>query len=212
MTETKNYFVELSKLNLNKYLETKNNLDYLPWAVAWEELKKVYPNAKKIDYPQIMDEFGNTRFWHDDGKTGWVEVGVEIEGHEEKLTLPIMDHRNQAIPAEAIKSTEANKAYMRCLVKVLALHGIGLYVYRKDDIPASVKEIDELQKECVELIQKKAALGESTKKLVAAICTGTDSTANGDPRLIDDVDTLKDLKKKLLAVRKAPTPTKKSAE
>ena len=70
MTEQKNYFVELSKLNLNEYLETKNNLDYLPWSVAWEELKKVYPDAKKIDYPQIMDEFGNTRFWHDDGKTG----------------------------------------------------------------------------------------------------------------------------------------------
>ena len=116
-----------------------------------------------------------------------------------------MDHRNQAIPAEAIKSTDANKAYMRCLVKVLALHGIALYVYRKDDIPTAVKEIEELQRDCMDLIQKKCALGESTKKMVAAICTGVDPNANGDPKLIEDIETLKLLKKKLLGVRKAPT-------
>lgn len=198
-----NYFVSLSKIDLSEYEETKNGLDYLPWAVVWEELKKAYPQAKKIDYPQIMDEFGNTRFWHDDGKTGWVEIGIEIDGHEERLTLPIMDYKNAPISAEKITSYDANKAYMRCLVKVCALHGIGLYVYRKDDVPQAVKELGSLREDCLELIKKKSALGEKTQAKVAATCKEIEPEANGDPRLMENADNLKALKRRLLAIRKS---------
>ena len=205
MTVVDNYFITLSKIDLSEYEEKKNGLDFLPWAVAWEELKKKYPNAVKKDYPQIMDEYGNTRFWHDDGRSGWVELGVEINGHEEKLHLAIMDHRNQPIAADKITATDANKAYMRCLVKVLALHGIGLYIYRKEDAPQAVKELSQLQDDCMSLIKKKSSLSDDNKKQVEKLCKEIDDDANGDPRLIEDSDKLKLLKKQLLAIRKAPS-------
>ena len=200
-----NYFIKFASLDLSEYESQKNNLDYLPWAVVWEELKKVYPTAKKIDYPQVMDEFGNTRFWHDDGKSGWVELGIEIEGHEEKLQLAVMNHANKAIPADEITSVEANKTYMRCLVKVLALHGIGLYLYRKEDVPVAVKELEDLRAVCLKLITDKSKLSADCAEQVKKVCLAADEEANGDPRLIEDPDVLKALKRKLLAIRKPAT-------
>jgi hypothetical protein len=50
------------------------------------------------------------------------------------MHLPVMDHRNQAV-----KNPDAfvvNKNMMRCLVKAIACHGIGLYIYAGEDLPA----------------------------------------------------------------------------
>ena len=43
----------------------------------------------------------------------------------------------------------------------------------------------------MELIKKKASISEDMKKKVEKLCVEADETANGDPRLIEDVDTLK---------------------
>ena len=51
------------------------------------------------------------------------------------------------------------------------------------------------------IMQKKAAVSEEMKATIAKICMEADDAANGDPRLIDDVDVLEALKKKLLAAR-----------
>ena len=51
------------------------------------------------------------------------------------MTLPVMDNFNKSIPFERVTSFDVNKAIMRCLVKCIALHGLGLAVYAGEDLP-----------------------------------------------------------------------------
>ena len=77
MSETikhKSVFDTLSSIALSNKIKTKNGLSYLPWSTAWAEVMKVYPDSTFRVIPQIVDTIGNDRFWHDDGKTGWVQV------------------------------------------------------------------------------------------------------------------------------------------
>lgn len=142
------------------------------------------------------------RPWFDDGKTGWVKTGVTINGIEHIEQLPIMDFKNKPIPAEAITSYDANKSIQRSLTKACARHGLGLYVYEGEDLPEDIKELEKLQEDIYKLIIDKAKLSAEAKEKVAKISKEADPSANGDPRLINDIDVLKELKKSLLAIRK----------
>lgn len=206
-----NVFAVLNKIDVSDKFSTKNNLTYLPWAAAWTELKKVYPNATYTIYPQIVDEGGNTRFWHDDGRSGWVEVGVTINGVEIKEVLAIMDFKNKSIPAESITSVEANKTLKRCLTKAIALHGLALHIYMKEDLPEEVTKANDLRDKVDALAKKKAALNEKAKEKVAEFCKDAQRKASpeleeefiiGDYKSIEDSDILEELYKKLLTIRK----------
>lgn len=130
MTETKNYFTELNKIDVSDKVEKKNGLSYLSWAYAWGELKKrhadatytVYENAQGFNY-------------HTDGRTAWVKTGVTVNGLEYIEYLPIMDYRNNSIPLEKITSFDVNKAIQRSLTKAISRHGLGLYIYAGEDLP-----------------------------------------------------------------------------
>jgi len=65
--------------------------------------------------------------------TGFVKVGVTINNIEHLEYLPIMDMRNASIPIESITSFHVNKSIQRCTVKALALHGLALNIYAKED-------------------------------------------------------------------------------
>ena len=209
--EKKSVFNVLSAIDLTDKIKQKNNLNYLPWAAAWSEVKKIYPDASFTIYKQVMDELGNTRFWHDDGRTGWVEVGVTIEGQEIKENLAIMDYRNASIPAEKITSVDANKSLKRCLVKALAEHGLAIHIFMGEELPEEISKMVDLQNEIMELIKKKVALSDKAKAKVAELCKAAEAEANpqlepdeikGDPRNIDSGEILDRLKRDLLAVRK----------
>lgn len=45
MNENKSIFETLFEVNVNDQVEKKNGLSYLPWAYAWGEVKKLYPEA-----------------------------------------------------------------------------------------------------------------------------------------------------------------------
>lgn len=204
----KGIFATLSAINTADKVKEKNGLKYLPWSQAVQLVKDVYPNTTFEIIPQIVDEKGNTRPWHDDGKTGWVEVSVRIEADdgevaETKEMLAIMDFRNKAIPSDNITSVDANKSIKRCLVKALAIAtGLSLYIYSGEELPDELANIIKLQNECMTLIKKKCELSEKAKEKVGELCKAADADANGDPRLINDIDTLTTLKKQLMAVRK----------
>jgi hypothetical protein len=65
------------------------------------------------------------------------------------MWLPVMDGANKAMKAEAYTYTtkygekdvepasmfDINKTIMRCLVKNLAMFGLGLYIYAGEDLP-----------------------------------------------------------------------------
>lgn len=77
MSEGKSIFEVLNSIDVSGKVKEKNKLSYLPWASAWAEVKKVYPEASFEIKKQQMEN-GIERPWLDDGKSGWVEVSVTI--------------------------------------------------------------------------------------------------------------------------------------
>ena len=127
---SENYFAVLNAINVNDKTEKKNGLTYLSWAWAWGEIKKRYPDANYTIY-----ENADGMNYHTDGKTCWVKTGVTVNGIEHIEYLPVMDHRNKSIPANAVTSFDVNKAIQRSLTKACARHGLGLYIYAGEDLP-----------------------------------------------------------------------------
>lgn len=206
----KNIFETLNNIDVSNKVKEKGGLTYLSWSSAWAEVKKKYPEATYRIIPQI-DESGNTRFWHDDGKTGWVEVCVTIEDISHTEVLAIMDFKNKSIPAENITSVDANKSLKRCLVKALAMHGLGLYIYEGEDLPEEASKLLDLQNEVAELAKKKSSLSDKAKDESITCCKEAEKEANPDVDdelitgkivNINDVTILENLKKRLLKVRK----------
>ena len=119
MAEVKNYFQELYDVNVNDKTEKKNGLTYLSWAFAWAEIKKRHPMAFYTIYE-------NADGWNyfTDGKTAWVKTGVTIDGLEHIEYLPVMDYKNQSIPADKLTSFDVNKTIQRSLTKACARHGL----------------------------------------------------------------------------------------
>jgi len=108
--------------------------------------------------PQVIYKNKDDWNYHTDGRTAWVEVGVTIEGLEHIEHLPVMDYRNQSIPLEKITSMDVNKAIQRCLVKAIARHGLGLYIYSGEDLPDTTEEQKLLEAEKQRLREIQPAL------------------------------------------------------
>jgi hypothetical protein len=123
---------DLLKINVNDHTEKKNGLTYLSWAWAWAEALKADPAAtfevKSFNY----DAYTELPFMSMNG-TAMVWVTVTMFGKPMTCFLPVMDHRNK--PIASPDSFQVNTAIMRCMVKGLALHGLGLYIYAGEDLP-----------------------------------------------------------------------------
>jgi hypothetical protein len=121
----------LYSINVSKNIEKKGNLSYLSWTWAWQALMEEYPQATyRLDdrtYPDGSME---------------VYVWVTIERHGEKIErmmwLSVMDHKNK--PIQNPNSAQIANARMRCLVKCIAMHGLGIYIYAGEDIPKAEQE------------------------------------------------------------------------
>lgn len=206
----KNYFEKLYAINVSEKVETKNSLKYLPWADAWAEVKKLFPDATYKIYEQsftvkttkdgVEEETDYGRPWFDDGKTGWVKTGVTINGIEHIEELPILDFKNKSIAATSITSADANKSIQRSITKACARHGLGLHVYENEEFSEETKELKKLRDECWKLFCERAKISDSAKLKANEFCKGADPS--GDPRQIEDVEILKQLKKELMGIRK----------
>ena len=126
----KSVFEQLSALNLSSKVEKRGQLSYLSWATAWSECKKLFPDMTRVVYES---ETGMNYF--SDGATAWVKVGVTINGLEYIDYLPVMNHMNKSIPLASLTSFDVNKTIQRSTVKALALHGLALNIYAKEDFP-----------------------------------------------------------------------------
>lgn len=129
----KNIFETLNAINVSGKTEKKNGLTYLSWAYAWAEVKKLYPDAQYKVYERDT-QYGPVNYFTD-GKTCWVKVGVTIEGLEHVEMLPVMNFKNQSIPLDKVTSCDVNKGIQRAITKAISRHGLGLYVYAKEDLP-----------------------------------------------------------------------------
>jgi len=124
---------QLLKTNVNEHTEKKSNLTYLSWAWAWAEALKADPAATFKVETFKRDQYTEEPFMTLPGGTAMVWVTVTIFGKPMTCQLPVMDHRNKAIPNP--DAFQVNTAIMRCMTKALGLHGLGLYIYAGEDLP-----------------------------------------------------------------------------
>jgi len=149
-------FEMLSKINVNKFVEKKNGLTYLSWAYAWSEVKSKCPDATY--------EIGETEY--DEALGFMCHTSVTIDGETLPMWLPVMDGANKSMKKQAYKFTtrygekdvaaattfDINKTIMRCLVKNLAMFGLGIYIFAGDDIPTTETQEEEVKpKQLVQL-------------------------------------------------------------
>ncbi len=116
-------FQKLAAITVNDKIEKKGNLSYLSWPWAVDQLLRMDPDATWTYLEPRM--FGETMM---------VYCTVTAFGKAMTEHLPVMNHRNQAI--ESPNAFEVNTAMQRCLVKAIALHGLGLYIYAGEDLPS----------------------------------------------------------------------------
>lgn len=135
MKEFCNPFEMLQSINCNDHTEKKGGLTYLSWAWAWQMVKKNFPDAFYTIY-----ENKDGLNYHTDGRTCWVKTGVTVNGLEHIEYLPVMDYKNNSIPLAKVTSTDVNKSIQRSLTKACARHGLGLYIYAGEDLPAGEAE------------------------------------------------------------------------
>ena len=130
--EDKGYFNKLQKIAGE--VVKKGHLTYISWAEAWALLKKEHPDAVYHVY-----ENGDGLPYFADHTGGMVKVGVAVNNIEHVVWLPVMDNTKQHQAIEWLKITtfDINKAIQRAMTKAIAMHGLGLYVYRGEDIPGA---------------------------------------------------------------------------
>lgn len=137
-------FTKLNKVDVKPFVKEKNKLSYISWASAWRLIVELYPAAtyelKTYDdgVPCKMTPYG-----------AFVSTSVIIEGITREMTLPVLDGANKPLKetsyeytnkygsktVDAVNAFDINKAQMRCLVKNLAVFGLGIDLYIGYDLP-----------------------------------------------------------------------------
>lgn len=128
----KNSFARLSGINVNDHVEKKGQFSYLSWPYAVAQLRLTEPSAtwevKRFDgLPFLRTEAGY-----------FVEVAVTVEGVTLSQIHPVLDSKNRPIPEPTV--FDLNTSLQRCLVKAIALHGLGLYIYAGEDLPTPTED------------------------------------------------------------------------
>jgi hypothetical protein len=134
MTDTThtNPFRTLFKIDVDKYVEKKGQFSYLSWPFAVSQLRLADPTAswevKRFNgLPYLASELGV-----------FVEVAVTVQGITLSQIHPVLDSRNRPIATPT--AFDINTSIQRCLVKAIALHGLGLNIYAGEDLPDTSAE------------------------------------------------------------------------
>lgn len=124
---SENYFADMTKVNVSAHVEKKGQFSYLSWPFAVTELGKVDPQATW----EVIRFNGMPYCKTDCGY--FVEVAVTCKGVIKSQIHPVLDSRNK--PIQQPTAFDINTSIQRCLVKAIALHGLGLYIYAGEDLP-----------------------------------------------------------------------------
>ena len=125
--KNKSVWATLSAIDCSAHIEKKGQLSYLSWAWAWQTLNEHYPES-------TFEYFDPVVLAND---TVEVSVAVCVEGKRHVMWLPVMDNRNKSIVNPT--SRDISDSRIRCLVKCIAMHGLGLYIYAGEAMPESAK-------------------------------------------------------------------------
>lgn len=145
----KAYFDALYSTDLSEEVEKKNGLSYISWSQAWKVMKQFYPSANYKIYTNPVN--GLPVFESELGLM--VHTAVEADGIVYEDWLPVMDYNNRSMKSqpysiqvydktkkqyvekriEAATAFDVNSAIQRSMVKCMARHGLGLYIYNGFD-------------------------------------------------------------------------------
>jgi len=201
--KNKNYFEKLSVIDVTDHTKKKNGLTYLSWAWAWAELLKVYPNSTY----EIL-RFENNLPYVFDVNTGYmIFTKMTIEGITREMWLPVMNGANKAMnetkykyatkygekTVEAATMFDINKTIMRCLVKNIAMFGLGLYIYAGEDLPE--RELINNDSELVISIKrylKECKTKDAIDKIIKEYESDISSLKQDSPKLYKELKAYKD--------------------
>jgi len=150
---SKSIFDSLFHIDLGNKLKSNQGKRYIAWNDAWGELKKVHPDAT---YEFHCDDGGVPYFYSAVGL--FVKVSVTVGNITHTMTRPVYNKAFKSMKLEpyeyttkngvktvaAANADDVNDALMRCFVKAIAMHGLGLYVYQ-DNPYAEAELIDAAQ-------------------------------------------------------------------
>lgn len=191
-------------------------LSYVSWSWAWNFVKSIYPDTPTPKFTKYKEmalttvqepykvKYGNQEYTkyrtvvkHAElidrevpyltTMTGtMVECTITIEGEPYTESLYVMDNNNNAVINPTMK--EINKTQKRCLVKALALAGLGLSIYAGEDLPmADINEADKQQaeqrKEQVNQQRKMSALQDEYRRLMMELI----NRLNGDSKRAEEL-------------------------
>jgi len=118
--EKENRYIRLSRKDVSEGIELKGGLSYLSWAYAFNALFEEYPDATYFYGEPVTFPDG----------TMMVKTGVTVGDITHEMQLPVMDHRNKAVPNPDARLISDNT--QRCFVKNIAMFGIGISLYLGD--------------------------------------------------------------------------------
>jgi len=157
MDNQKSIFNTLSTIDCSGKVEKKGKFSYLSWSWAWAFVKSKYNDASFE-----VCEFESKPYLFDVNLGYLIKTKVTINGETLGMQLPVMDGANKAqkhieytykgfewvngqkrqVDKTVAPATmfDINTSIMRCLVKNLALFGLGLYIYAGEDLPQQTNE------------------------------------------------------------------------
>ena len=152
-------FSVLSSVNVEGFVRGKNGFKYLSWAHAVQELQQRFPQAT-----WEHREWNGLPFLKTSAGC-FVEMSLTINGITRKQLHPILDYRNQ--PILEPNAFQVNTSLQRALAKVIALHGLGLYVYAGEDLPPSEQEaLQQARLELIDLLKAHSKYDNNNAKIV----------------------------------------------
>jgi hypothetical protein len=120
-------FKELSVIDCGEYIETipqgNRKLSYISWSDAWQLLKEKCPDANYEHHEPVTFPNGEMM----------VFCTVTVNGVSHRMHLPVLGNKNQ--PLKNPNVFDINTSMQRCFAKAISMHGLGLYVYRGEDLP-----------------------------------------------------------------------------
>lgn len=212
MAENKTVFETLSSIDVSNHIDTikmkrGKDLQYLSWSWAWGIVKSIYPDTptpRYTKYPEMTMETKQVAYktkWGEKYKTvvlsykligrevpylntptgTMVECTVTIQGEDYTESLYVMDTDNSAVinPSQQ----QIYKTQKRCMVKCLAMAGLGLNLYAGEDLPmGDINSNDKRQAEQKAANNQQRAEFEKSKKryadLIQELVSETKQNAN----------------------------------
>ena len=127
MSFAKEVWLTLAAVDCTDKINKKGKMSYLSWAWAWAQLMNHYPESNYEFTPPVIDAAGSVEVW----------CKLTITEGENSLTrsmwLPVMDFKNASVINPTSREISDNR--MRCLVKCIAMFGLGHYIYAGEDLP-----------------------------------------------------------------------------